>query len=188
MNTHGPSPSTRRRSGLAVALLGCTLSIAGAAEPDAGAPSAAADDSRPMTQTRMEGLIREFATDTAGRPGWLRFVHEGVPMVAVSDTAADRMRITAPIARVRDVSGEQLIAAMEANFHSALDARYATSDGILHVVYVHPLSPLTPAQLRSAVDQVATASRTFGTGYTSGLYNFGGRQPRTPQSPSAPGT
>lgn len=63
---------------------------------------------------------------------------------------------------------------LEANFHSALDARYATSDGVLYAAFIHPLSPLTEAEVRSAVAQVASLVRSFGTTYSSGELVYGG--------------
>ena len=134
----------------------------------------AAGGSEVMTRERLEAMIEELAEEFEGQPGWIRFVYDGVPMACVSDIAADRMRITSPVAPVSDIQPEQLLIAMEANFHSALDARYATSQGVVHAVYVHPLSPLTEEQVLSAVYQVASARKTFGTTYTSGAFTFGG--------------
>jgi hypothetical protein len=130
-----------------------------------------------MTQARLVEIVSGMATETKGEPGWLNFLFDGVPMVCVTDVNADRMRITAPIARLDGLDGKQLIIAMEANFHSVLDARYATSDGLLHAVYIHPLSSLTEDQIRSAVLQVAIARQTFGSTYTSGLFKFRGTPP-----------
>ena len=54
----------------------------------------------------------------------------------------------------------------------ALDARYATSRGILFAVYVHPLSTMDRATLVSAIHQVASLATTFGTAYTAGATAF----------------
>lgn len=72
---------------------------------------------------------------------------------------------------------------LEANFHSALDARYATSDGVLYAAFIHPLSPLTEAEVRSAVAQVASLVRSFGTTYSSGELAYGGEWARVAVSP-----
>ena len=54
-----------------------------------------------------------------------------------------------------------------ANFHSALDLKYAISDDVLWSTFIHPLRELTVAQVKDAVSQVYYANRTFGTTYTS---------------------
>jgi len=56
---------------------------------------------------------------------------------------------------------------MEANFHTALDVKYAVADGMIWVAYIHSLSPLTDDQLISALGQVRSAAITYGTIYTS---------------------
>ena len=103
----------------------------------------------------------------------------GVDMVCVIDTNFDRMRIIAPITPSAGLDPTVLDALLEANFHSALDARYATSNGYVYSAFIHPLSPLTEKELISALRQVATLALTFGTEYTSGELSFG--QPATAQ-------
>ena len=56
---------------------------------------------------------------------------------------------------------------MVANFHSALDVKYALSDEIIWSVYVHPLKELSEEQVADAVKQVYTAAKTFGSSYSS---------------------
>ena len=84
------------------------------------------------------------------------------------------MRIVTPIIAVEELTPEQVARILEANFHTALDARYATSQGILYAAFIHPLEPLQEAQLASAVRQVANLARTFGSEYTSGELRYGG--------------
>lgn len=86
------------------------------------------------------------------------------------------MRIIAPIARYQDLTREQLDTALAANFHRALDARYALSNGIMYSVYIHPLSSLDEVQLRSAIFQVSNLALSFGRDYTSGVLDFGAQQ------------
>jgi hypothetical protein len=61
-----------------------------------------------------------------------------------------------------------------ANFHSALDVRYALSDEIIWSVYTHPLESLSPDQLKDAISQVYMAAVTFGTTYSSSDLVFPG--------------
>ncbi|MBW2687239.1 MAG: hypothetical protein JRE19_15185 [Deltaproteobacteria bacterium] len=61
-----------------------------------------------------------------------------------------------------------------ANFHSALDARYAISGEWLYSIYLHPLESLSDGELRSAVSQVVMLVKTYGTTYSSAGIVFGG--------------
>lgn len=127
-----------------------------------------------MTRPHMEKLLRSIDENARGIPGMVEFRYEGVEMTCISDIEFGRMRIVTPIIRVEELSGEQVASILEANFHTALDARYATSQGVLYAAYIHPLAPLTERELAAAVRQVATLARTFGTAYTSGELAFGG--------------
>ena len=63
---------------------------------------------------------------------------------------------------------------MQANFDSALDARYAIAQGLLWATYIHPLAPLQKNQLISGVGQVVNLALTYGTAYSSGGLSFNG--------------
>ena len=127
-----------------------------------------------MDQTTLEDVVRRCSEETRGERGVVEFSQEGVAMACISDPRADRMRIIAPIAELEGLDESVLHAMLDANFHSALDARYATSDGIVYAAYLHPLSTLTEDELVSAIDQVAELVRTFGTTFSSGDLIFGG--------------
>ncbi len=127
-----------------------------------------------MTLARLEALITELAVDVEGAPGGRSFTFDGVRMACISDVPNDRMRLVAPIGAVGELSAEQIARILEANFHTALDARYATSQGVLYAAFVHPLSPLNESQVRSALQQTANLARTFGTAYSSGILVYGG--------------
>jgi hypothetical protein len=128
-----------------------------------------------MNQERLESLLRSIGSDTRGIPGMLEFTVSEVTLLCVSDPEHDRMRIIASIAPLSDLSAEQVGSILEVNFHTALDARYASSQGMLYSAFIHPLSPLTEAEIRSAVQQVSNLVRTFGNTYSSGalMYNAG---------------
>ena len=79
--------------------------------------------------------------------------------------------------RESKLTPEQVSRILEANFHTALDARYATSKGYLYAAFIHPLSLLTEREIRSAVVQVANLARAFGTTYSSGGLVYGGGSP-----------
>ncbi len=127
-----------------------------------------------MNQPEMEAIVKNMANDAEGESGFVQFSYQNTQMVLISDTTHDRMRIIAAITDTDSLSQEQVDAILESNFHTALDARYASSDGILYAAYIHPLSYLHQAQIESAVIQVANLAQSFGSSYSSGQLSFGG--------------
>lgn len=174
-----PTPDGRTsipRRALAVLLcLGCVLTAH--AEEPAAAEEPASKEVGAMTQERLESLLRTLAPGAEGVPGSLAFRFEGVRIECISDTQHDRMRLVTAIVPVSELSAEQVARVLEANFHSALDTRYAASRGYLYAAFIHPLSPLSENELRSAVAQVANLAKTFGTTYSSGELVYQGSQP-----------
>lgn len=121
-----------------------------------------------MTQDELVRIIWEEASHPEGSGSTVQFVYEEIAMALLSDGEYDRMRIIAPIIKKEDMTGNQLNAVLDANFHTALDARYATTNGILYAVFIHPLSSLNREQVLSALHQVAALVHNFGTSYSSG--------------------
>ncbi len=62
------------------------------------------------------------------------------------------MRIISPVVEMADIGEEELLNAMVANFHSALDVKYALSDEIIWSVFIHPLRELSEYQVRDAIE------------------------------------
>jgi len=85
----------------------------------------------------------------------------------MTDENANRMRIISPVIEVAKLGDEELKNALLANFHTALDVKYAISDDILWSVFIHPLKELSEQQVEDAIDQVYSANATFGTTYSS---------------------
>lgn len=125
-----------------------------------------------MTQQRLHQLLGEQVKNVEVNGNRVSFDYNQSEMLCISDENANRMRIISPIALVSDVPVDALLIAMAANFHSALDARYAIGDGTVYAAYIHPLSSLTEEQLISAIQQVANAKANFGTSYSSGELVF----------------
>lgn len=136
------------------------------------APESSQDDSR-MTQARMIEIVKELVGETDGPDNSLSFTYDGIAITMVSDINADRMRLVAAVIDAEQLNEEQILATLVSNYHLALDARYAIGGNVLYSTYIHPLSPLTKEQLLSGVRQVASLSKTFGSGYTSGELSFG---------------
>ena len=109
----------------------------------------------------------------------MSFEYDGTPIFCVWDVNADRMRLVSPIAEAKDIPAEYIILALQANYHSVLDPRYAIGDGIMYSAFIHPLSPLSVGELESAIKQVMVANKTFGTEFSSGALVFPGARKKT---------
>lgn len=136
------------------------------AAPEAGAPSV-------MTLDRMETILTALDPSVERAGTAFRMTIEDVPLLIVTDPFADRMRAMVPIRSVEGLSEADLLRMMQANFDSALDARYAVAEGRLWSVFIHPLSPLRDDQLISGVGQVVNTALSYGTLYSSGAGQFG---------------
>lgn len=158
----------RPRKIIRILLIGISLQLSGlllAAEPKANTVES-------MTQERLHAIIHDFAEVIREEGSVVEFTHGETLLICISDSSHDRMRIIAPITETRNLQSDQLMICLQANFHTVLDARYAIANGMLYAAYIHPLSPLEPEQVESAIRQVASAHRTFGTTYTSGELLF----------------
>ena len=129
---------------------------------------------QPMTMARLGKIVLSIDPDARAQGAAIEFDLDGIPVIVVADPTADRMRAMVPIASAEGLSPEDLMRMMQANFDSALDARYAVANGRLWGVFIHPLAALQRDQFLSGLVQTVTVARTYGTGYTSGGAVFGG--------------
>lgn len=120
-----------------------------------------------MTAEKLQELIAEVSDTMAVNGNSVQFLYKERPLICVYDENANRMRIITPIVETKEVEEEQLLNMLVANFHSALDVKYALSDEIIWSVFIHPLAELSNIQLLDAIDQVYSAAATFGTTYSS---------------------
>jgi len=126
-----------------------------------------------MTNARLGAALESASSVMEGELGRWQFKAGGVSMICLTDETHDRMRIVAPVMEESKMTPDQREQVMRANFHTALDARYAVRDGVLYSAFIHPLSPLTEEEVSSAVSQVAELAKTFGSTYSSGALTFG---------------
>ena len=127
-----------------------------------------------MNNTRLNELIMRIDKETKGRLGYWQFNVEGAVVTVITDESADRMRIISGVAKVETLDSAILMRLLQANFDTALDARYAVANGVLWSAYIHPLSPLQDKQFLEAVGQVVNLVSTFGSSYSSGALIFKG--------------
>ena len=127
-----------------------------------------------MNGERLKELITEVSDTLQNVGNAFQFVYKEKMLICIFDEEANRMRIISPIIEREKLEEEQLLNAMVANFHSALDVKYALSDEIIWSVYTHPLKELTDYQLLDALEQVYMAAITFGTTYSSSPLVFPG--------------
>jgi hypothetical protein len=102
------------------------------------------------------------------------FTIDDTMVTLVFDVNADRMRLFSQIRPSDGLSGPQLRRLMQANFDTALDARYAIAQGQLWSTFMHRLTSLTQEDFVSALAQTVTLVKTFGTTFSSGAMSFGG--------------
>lgn len=127
-----------------------------------------------MTPERLGELVGRVDPEAqALGNGYVLTVQERSLRV-VYDERADRMRVITPIIPATDLPGGLLLRILQANFDSALDARYAVGSGMIWSSFVHRLSSLTDEDFISGIAQTAVAAETFGTTFSSGAFVFGG--------------
>lgn len=127
-----------------------------------------------MNNTKMEEILEKIGDKVDGVAGNWQMVYGDQVLFIITDETNNRMRIFTPIADEEDIEKEELVTMLAANFHAALDAKYALYSGFVVSLFTHPLKQLSPEQFKDAVKQVAVASQNFGTTYSSTDLIFGG--------------
>ncbi|MEM1219784.1 MAG: hypothetical protein AAGH79_12775 [Bacteroidota bacterium] len=120
-----------------------------------------------MNNEGLEKIFTEFVDTISGQAGAWEMVVNDQYIICITDEGHNRMRIIAPIVEVERMNAEELLKCMEANFHTALDVKYAISDGVLWSTFIHPLKELSEGQVADALAQVYNAAVTFGSSYSS---------------------
>ena len=132
------------------------------------------------TNETLEKILRKVADTVAGQSGKWQFAVKDRLFICITDENHNRMRIISPVTEIQNLSEGELENALVANFHSALDVKYAISDGVLWTVFIHPLKELSEEQIEDAISQVYYGAETFGTTYSSANLVFPGRKPTAP--------
>ena len=128
-----------------------------------------------MTNQRLDALIRNNAQNVEGQLGYWQLNISGRDLLVITDASHNRMRIMSPVAAQERMDEAELIRLLEANFSSALDAKYALRDGTLWSVFTHPMGELTDEQFLDCLAQVFNLANNFGSSYASSNLTFGGK-------------
>ena len=127
-----------------------------------------------MNNKLMDEIFRETADHVEGDDGvWQVQLGERILLV-ITDETNNRMRIFTPIIEQKDMETDHRQKMLEANFHSALDAKYALYNEFVVSLFTHPLRELTRPQLIDVMYQVVNLANTYGTTYSSTGLIFGG--------------
>ncbi len=127
-----------------------------------------------MNNAQLQNLIQKLDKDYKGEDGYWELTLEGIALKVITDERADRMRIIAPIVKTDDLNKEELYRLLQANFDSALDARYAIAQGIVWGTFLHPLSTLDSEDFILGMGQTVNIVSSYGGTYSSGLFVFRG--------------
>ncbi len=152
---------------------------------EAGKPPATADN--PMTLEKVDELIRRIDINAIRNGSSWQIKYRNMPIFVIADDNADRIRIMSPISNAATLSEDHLVRLMQANFESALDARYAIAQGAVWSAYIHPLSVLDEREFFSGMGQTVSLVVTYGTTFSSGALAFtGGDYSDDDESPAEP--
>ncbi|MCZ6912442.1 MAG: hypothetical protein O7F72_06520 [Proteobacteria bacterium] len=137
-----------------------------------GEPSAAGNIA--MTLDRIDELVRRIDIDAVRNGNSWQINYRDMPIFVIGDDNADRIRIMSPVSNAAILSEGQLLRLMQANFESALDARYAIAQGAVWSAFIHPLSVLDEREFFSGMGQTMSLVVTYGTTFSSGALAFTG--------------
>ena len=99
-----------------------------------------------MTSQRLGEIVLGLDGKARIQGNYMQLTVLEVPITVIADPKSNRMRAFSPFRNLDGVDGQTMYRMMQANFDSALDARYAIAKDFLISVYVHPLSQLSKNQ------------------------------------------
>lgn len=138
------------------------------------------NNNKPMTIQTMNEIVKrldpQVQISSNGRAMVLTI--SNVQVTVITDPERNRMRAFAAVSELDGVNSQQLYRMLQANFDSALDARYSIAKEFVLSAFIHPLAELKRRQFIEGLGQVVNLVKTFGTTYTSGGMTFGGGDSR----------
>ncbi len=131
-----------------------------------------------MTLARLVAIVRTLDPEAEVRGPAMRLNISDVAVTVITDPKHNRMRAFVAIQSLDGVNQQLLYRLMQANFDSALDARYAIAKEHILSVFIHPLKELDKNEFIEGLGQVVNLVKTYGTAFTSGAMTFGGGDSR----------
>lgn len=128
----------------------------------------------PMNNQKLEQIISRLGGEFEGKDGYWLVPAADMVATVITDENADRMRIMVPIIPADALPPDLLYRVLQANFDTALDARYAIAQGQLWSTFIHPLRDLSEDGFVSGFAQTLTLAKSFGGNFSSGLIRFRG--------------
>jgi len=125
-----------------------------------------------MNNQTMGRMFEGLDGAVEGDAGYWQITLEHARIICLTDEGHNRMRFIAPIREIDEMDSAELKRCLEANFHTALDIKYAISDGVLWSAFMHPLAELTEPQAQDALQQVYNGVLTYGSSYSSSDLSF----------------
>ncbi|MBA4045947.1 MAG: hypothetical protein C0471_16235 [Erythrobacter sp.] len=140
------------------------------------APAAPVEVSPEITAIleQMDDVIKALDSKATRTGNSWQFTLEERVMLVVTDATAARMRIITPIALIAELPEGAMQRLMQANFDTALDARYAIAQDLVWGAFLHPLDTLTQRDFAAGILQTHSIGETFGTTFSSGAISYGG--------------
>lgn len=131
-----------------------------------------------MTLERFVKIISTIDANAVIQGSAMQLTIADVKITIIADIKSNRMRAFSPIQSLDGINQQILYRMLQANFDSALDARYAIAREHIISVFIHPFKELQKDQLIEGVGQVVNLVKTYGTAFTSGAMTFGGGDSR----------
>lgn len=137
-----------------------------------------AEINREMSLEKMVAIVKTIDENAEVRGTAMKLTIADVGVTVITDPKNNRMRAFVPIQSLDGINQQILYRMLQANFDSALDARYAIAKEHVLSVYIHPLKELKKDQFIEGLGQVVNLVKTYGTAFTSGGMTFGGGDSR----------
>jgi hypothetical protein len=141
-------------------------------------PKHKVDENTGMTLEAMVAIVQAIDEEAEVRGSAMQLTISDVKVTVITDSKNNRMRAFVPIQSLDGVNQQLLYRMLQANFDSALDARYAIAKEHILSVFIHPLKELKKDQFIEGLGQVVNLVKTYGTAFTSGGMTFGGGDSR----------
>ena len=138
------------------------------------AQDAQTDAHSPMTLDRLNDIVLALDPEAQTDGRIWHFHIADVPILIVTDFANNRMRAMSAVGDTNGIEPEELLRMLQANFDTALDARYAIANDRLWSIFLHPLRSLEKNDLISGLGQVVNLTTSYGSLYSGGALQFGG--------------